>query len=157
MTNKNREIHEIWLADLTGCRTRRPKNWSCAVGQRWVILYWNAKWLLAEQSWCCFKMHENCMEQRKQRVLGNGFPICMWASKPVVSVVTHNTSPGHRKTGPWSRALNAFLTLSEQDPHMKNASGYFFFLTVEMCGLSSMTAMYCTTAITQQLSCPLNT
>lgn len=126
MTNKNREIHEIWLADLTGCRTRRPKNWSCAVGQRWVILYWNAKWLLAEQSRCCFKMHENCMEQRKQRVLGNGFPICMWASKPVVSVVTHNTSPGHRKTGPWSRALNAFLTLSEQDPHMKNASGYLF-------------------------------
>lgn len=100
MTNKSLEIHEIWLPVLTACHTRRPKDWSCAVGQRWVILYWNAKWLLTEQSWCCFKMHENCMEQRKQRVAGNGFCICMWASKPVVSVVTHKTGPGHWNTGP---------------------------------------------------------
>lgn len=40
--------------------------------------------------------------------------------------------------------------------HEKNACGYLFFV-VDMCGLLSMTVVYCTTAITQQLSCPLNT
>lgn len=100
MTNKSIEIHEISLAVLTACHTRKLKEWSCAVGQRWVILYWNVKCLLAVQIWCCFKMHENCMEQRKQRVVGNGFRICMQALKYVISVVTHNTGPGHCKTGP---------------------------------------------------------
>lgn len=107
MTNKSIEIHEIWLAVLTAYHTRKPKDWSCAVGQRWVILYWNVKCQLTVQSWCCFKMHENCMEQKKQRVVGNAFRICMQASKYAASVVTHK-GPGPCKTGPDQGCLMPF-------------------------------------------------
>lgn len=152
---QTKEIHEIWLAVLTVYHTWKPKDWSCAVGQRWAILYWNVKCQLTVQSWCCFKMHENCMEQKKQRVVGRGFRICMQASKYVVSVVTH-TGPGPCKTGPDQGRLMPFW-LSEEDPYMKNTRGCFVFM-VEMCGVLSVTAMCCTTAITyqQQLLWPLN-
>lgn len=105
---QTKEIHEIWLAVLTVYHTRKPKDWSCAVGQRWVILYWNVKCQLTVQSWCCFKMHENCMEQKKQRVVGKGFRICMQDSKYVVSVHTHR--PGTLQDWSRSRAFNAILT-----------------------------------------------
>ncbi len=64
--------------------------------------------------------------------------------------------PKTQRDWSWSRALNAILTLSEWEPHMKDARGYLVFM-VKMCDLLSMTATYCTTAIPQQLSHPLNT
>lgn len=66
MTNKSIEIHEMWPSVLTLCHKRRLRDWCCSLGQRWTILYWNAKWLLTEWSLRCFKMHETHMEQKRQ-------------------------------------------------------------------------------------------
>lgn len=113
MTNKSIEIHEIWLAVLTGRHTRRPKDWSCAVGQRWVILYWNAKRLLAEQSGCCFKNAWK-LHGTEEAASSREWVSHLHVSHKACRLRCHTQHrPRTLQDWSWSRALNAILILSE--------------------------------------------
>lgn len=52
------------------------------------------------QSWWCFNMHEDGVEQGEQWAVENGFLICMQAPKYIVSVVTYDRGPGRCRAGP---------------------------------------------------------
>lgn len=153
MTKKSREIHKIWLVVLTAYHRRRPLNWSCAVSQRWVMLYWNAKWLLREQSWCCFKMHEKCMEQRKWWIEPCFFFI-FYLGVSLYSLSHTTQAPDFVKLVPIKviKCYSYFRWV--RHAYIKTTSGYYLFFVLFFVEHDKW--RYATES-TQQLSCPLNT
>lgn len=84
--------------------------------------------------------------------MDNGFLICIWASKSVVSCCHIQDGTGTLATPCcWSRIFRAILTLQWVGPTHEKGQW--------LCGFYGVAcwAWQQSTAITQQLSCPLNT
>lgn len=81
----------FWQRVTRGGRKIGPVHWA-KVG--WCFIEMQ-KWLLAEQSWCCFKMHQNCMQQRNQQIGGYGKSYSFaLGPQSALSCIGTNTSTG---------------------------------------------------------------
>lgn len=70
-TKKSMEIHGIWPVGFDRVSHKEAKRLVLCSGPKTGDTLLKCKRTeRAERSWCCFKMHENCMEQRKRRVVG---------------------------------------------------------------------------------------
>lgn len=97
------------------------------------------------------------MEQRKQRVVGNFYLfIFLHVSLKACHLCCHTTQTQDTERPALIKGIKCYSDSRRVGPHMKNACSYLAFM-VQMCGLLSMTATYCTTTVTLQLSCSLNT
>lgn len=143
--NKKAETPETLLAVSTACHQKgRPVHWA-----KYGRYFLKCKRRVAAKGWCCFKMHENCMNWVKLWVWrGVGSLICIWASKPVASAVTSSQA--------WDTAILVLMKGIKCCSASLPLEPVAVFM-VEICGLFSMTAMHCTAAITQRLSRPLST